>query len=441
MEIFTGDETGLLKQIAFSNAFNINSKSLPIINRFGNEQNRSNGIVSIHHQKLINNHINAKTNASNDTILHIIRKNHLELWKITQKEQQLSHSVVHLMHQIPVSYREKKDNKEIPVSFSTTLNTTLNTNNTLNNSIYNGFNLITYQDQLNPIITYEMNGLVYLYPILQDDEILQYDNKNKIEYDIQGPLHCGTCSKHHLLFGGYENDIQIYNIETKQLLWKAKNVSHDKLNLRIPIYNTDIQCINSFSNQYNDINSLKEESNGIQFITGTGYKYVRVYDTRTSNQPIISIKTHDEYRITCICISTNDTNRVYIGDVSGGCYLWDITKARRINSLLGAVGSIRDIQISENKKYVATVSLDRYLRIYSTKTHKLITSVYLKNKLTCCNIFSFINEQDDNEDEDVEERNEDEEDVLESIEDEESSEEEMDEQLDDKQSKRRKQYN
>ena len=37
-----------------------------------------------------------------------------------------------------------------------------------------------------------------------------------------------------------------------------------------------------------------------QFVTGTGHKHVRLYDVKASVQPVVSIETHNEYRITSV---------------------------------------------------------------------------------------------------------------------------------------------
>ena len=66
-------------------------------------------------------------------------------------------------------------------------------------------------------------------------------------------------------------------------IWAAKNVSHDNLHLRVPIWITDLKILGS-----------KRESSPSKahIICGTGYKHLRVYDTlESSRQPVISIDT------------------------------------------------------------------------------------------------------------------------------------------------------
>lgn len=63
-----------------------------------------------------------------------------------------------------------------------------------------------------------------------------------------------------------------------------------------------------------------------------------------------------------------------------------------VGKLKGANGSVRNMTLSKNHPYIATVSLDRFARyspsyrkindrIYNTNTNKLFRKIYLKHKL------------------------------------------------------------
>lgn len=49
----------------------------------------------------------------------------------------------------------------------------------------------------------------------------------------------------------------------------------------------------------------------------------------------------------------------------------------------GCVGGIRAIDCLQNKPYFASVSLDRFLRIYNINEQKPIQKMYLKSQLNC----------------------------------------------------------
>ena len=151
------------------------------------------------------------------------------------------------------------------------------------------------------------------------------------------------------VFGGRENDIQLYNIDTQETFWKAKNVSNDKLSLRVPIYITAVKFLG--------------EDNTQKIITGTGYKQIRVYDVKAKRSPVIdfSIGGEEAYRVTSI-LPSPDEKTVYIADSTGGLYLFDIGMRRRMSTLKGNFGSIRDLKTDPDGQYLAAVGLDRYIR-------------------------------------------------------------------------------
>jgi len=104
-----------------------------------------------------------------------------------------------------------------------------------------------------------------------------------------------------------------------------------------------------------------------------------------------------EYRISSILPSDNE-NQIYVGDVTGSVSLWDLRIQRQVKSMSSFTGSVRDIK--SNGKNLACVSLDRNLKIYnsnkdkdkySSKNNKLVSSIYLKNRLTKCLIFDDSN--------------------------------------------------
>ena len=166
---------------------------------------------------------------------------------------------------------------------------------------------------------------------------------------VRGPVEAGCGRGESAVFGGRENDIQLHNISTQDVLWKAKNVSNDKLSLRVPIYITAVKFLG------------EDATNKI--ITGTGYKQIRVYDVKAKRCPVVNFEIGGEeaYRITSI-LPSPDEKTVYIADSTGGLYLYDIGMRRRIFTLKGNFGSIRDLKTDPDGQYLAAVGLDRYIR-------------------------------------------------------------------------------
>ena len=73
--------------------------------------------------------------------------------------------------------------------------------------------------------------------------------------------------------GGDERDVCIWDLKTlDQPYWQAKNVKNDKLDLRVPVWITELQWVNNDQEQ---------------LWTGTGYHHIRHYDTK-QRRPTVS---------------------------------------------------------------------------------------------------------------------------------------------------------
>ena len=212
--------------------------------------------------------------------------------------------------------------------------------------------------------------------------ILQLSDTNCIDIlstsQTMGPLNAGASCSNGLAFGGKENDLFLLDANTLQNAWTARNVPHDNLNLRVPIWITAIQ----FESDLNTTSNAK-------IVTGTGYKHVRLYDVQAQRRPVISLDIGD-FRVTSVSMGDSIGDRssnsftVYVGDTSGGFTLWDLRTQKKLHALKGCAGSIRSIQMHPSHSAIGCAGLDRFVRVYSTKTFKQISAAYLKNRLNCC---------------------------------------------------------
>src|SRR5258708_6297714 len=69
--------------------------------------------------------------------------------------------------------------------------------------------------------------------------------------------------------GGKENDLKVWDAQTGAATFRAKNVPHDDLDMRVPVWITDFAWI--------------DDSAGAAartIVTCTAYNHVRVYDAR-----------------------------------------------------------------------------------------------------------------------------------------------------------------
>lgn len=192
---------------------------------------------------------------------------------------------------------------------------------------------------------------------------------------VRGPLSAVTYNGQQLATGGLENDVQLWDLNKSEVTWSAKNVPHDFLSLRVPVWVSAISFMRT-----NDTYSEHE------LVTGTGFKHVRLYDVRAKRQPVHTMDIRD-FRVTSLAPHI-DGRSVFVGDTSGGFNLWDVRSCSRSVVLPGATGSVRHCTVHPYGLTVATVSLDRFLRMYDcTRKYKPISSVYLKNRINTCILF------------------------------------------------------
>ena len=233
------------------------------------------------------------------------------------------------------------------------------------------------------IISYAVTGDVNISKCIIEDDSMKLGEVGN--FQVKSPLSsCDTCLD-GIAFGGRENDLQIYDHESLQLIWKSKNVLNDKLNLRQPIWITALEFLRP---------NIDSVSSGAHIATGTGYKQIRFYDTLTNQRPVQSMEI-GEYRVTAIksASTTNeqDNKKLYVADTAGGLSLWDLRMFRKLSTLKGCVGSIRDIQISELQNQLICVGLDRTLHVYNMNTNKLVHKSYMKTRMNCCVIIEETN--------------------------------------------------
>jgi ribosome biogenesis protein NSA1 len=188
-------------------------------------------------------------------------------------------------------------------------------------------------------------------------------------FSTAGPVTASACCQGGgVAIGGRENDLQLYDLNTLKQVWKAKNVANDYLSLRVPVWVADVA-----------FTTPSESLAGATILTGTRHKHVRGYDTRIqdSQKPTFTFEIGGDYGVTAIQPSA-DGHGVYVGEASGGLFLFDIRTQRRAHTLKpGPVGSIRQLTMSDDGTHLACVGLDRYARIYSTRSHKAVAHVYV----------------------------------------------------------------
>ena len=185
--------------------------------------------------------------------------------------------------------------------------------------------------------------------------------------------------------GGKNHDLTVWDLETKAVTFRARNVPHDSLDMPVPIWITDIGWTTEGS-----------------IYTSTAYNQIRAYDLR-QRRPVkdISLKTKQSepnYHINCLKVTPE--NECVVGDVFGQVTLVDVMKTgRMIARFKGPKASIRSISIHNDSRSLACGGLDRTVRIFNLDSRKLIGKCYVKQVINSVTFDGIAQEYDNEEDE------------------------------------------
>ncbi|KAM4846466.1 WD repeat-containing protein 74 [Thomomys bottae] len=168
--------------------------------------------------------------------------------------------------------------------------------------------------------------------------------------------------------GGKENALKVWDLQgSEEPVFKAKNVRNDWLNLRVPIWERDIQFLPGSQ----------------KLVTCTGYHQIRIYDPASPQRRPVLETTYGEYPLTAMTL-TPEGNSVIVGNTHGQLAEIDFRQGRLLGCLKGLAGSVRSLQCHPSKPLLASCGLDRVLRIHRIRNPRgLEHKVYLKSPLNC----------------------------------------------------------
>ena len=103
------------------------------------------------------------------------------------------------------------------------------------------------------------------------------------------------------------------------------------------------------------------------------------YDTKVKARPVVN-NIVSEYAIKSITMNPNG-NEVIMADVAGTMFAIDLRTMKNCGNFRGNSGSVRSIEHHSSLPLVASVGLDRHLRVYNSSTKRGMASVYLKQRM------------------------------------------------------------
>ena len=203
-----------------------------------------------------------------------------------------------------------------------------------------------------------------------------------------------------IAYGGKEVDLKVVKLYDENLnssifkkdykklfkpevVFAAKNVKNDHLDLRVPIWITGILF---FKNDTKD---------SFKLITSTRYGHLRIYDSthgrkpkknyQVSQDPILTLTFADEHQNEVIVTGPNSLIAKYsLTQVDEKAFKTNSASAGEIVKAVpkslgkytgGNTGATYAVDVVEN--IVAFSGLDRYLRIFDVNTRELLAKVYL----------------------------------------------------------------
>ncbi|KAJ8704167.1 hypothetical protein PYW07_013461 [Mythimna separata] len=167
--------------------------------------------------------------------------------------------------------------------------------------------------------------------------------------------------------GGEENDLKIWRIGEAAPTFVAKNLAHDWLQLRRPVWVSDLVF-------------LRGEGGRLAAVCSR-HGYVRLYDTRAQRRPVVSV---DFENMAATCITNSfDERQVLVGFGRGQLHQVDLRGGKPDKGYKGAAGAIADIAVVSGTRLIVSVSLDRQLRVHSHASKELLYHQYLTSKLSC----------------------------------------------------------
>eukprot|EP01090_Pellita_catalonica_P021984 TRINITY_DN8380_c0_g1_i1.p1 TRINITY_DN8380_c0_g1~~TRINITY_DN8380_c0_g1_i1.p1 ORF type:complete len:346 (+),score=64.32 TRINITY_DN8380_c0_g1_i1:131-1168(+) len=223
------------------------------------------------------------------------------------------------------------------------------------------------------LLSCAQNGVVRIYT--------KFDKPNDLEFEsftIPSPIAVAKFNpaKNAIGFGGQENDVKLWDIETQKISWRAKNVPYDFLDMRVPVWVKDLDFF---------------PQNPATFAMVSAHKHIRIYDTRKQRRPVFSVEMgeHPLMKVRC----AEDGNSIFYSDATGRLLQMDVRGAdgkhgQVIGGFKGMIGAIRGIEFCSGKNFgidgdvLVSVGLDRFLRIHDLQTRKLFKRLYMKQRLT-----------------------------------------------------------
>ncbi|XP_065168968.1 WD repeat-containing protein 74 [Atheta coriaria] len=180
--------------------------------------------------------------------------------------------------------------------------------------------------------------------------------------------------------GGENNDLKVWDINTRKDIFKAKSLGKDMLELPIP---TSIRGI-SFHNEDNIVSCITKEG------------MMLLYDEKAQRKPVCK---YEEKKASFTCVSLYRDRQLFVGTTKGYIQLIDMRQGKCVKTFQPFAGAVTSIICDQKLPYVVSTSLDKHLRIHNVDTKEVVHKEYMKIGLTKLLMRPVVKEEPKEEDE------------------------------------------
>ncbi|KAJ2613385.1 Ribosome biogenesis protein nsa1 (NOP7-associated protein 1) [Coemansia sp. RSA 1365] len=181
--------------------------------------------------------------------------------------------------------------------------------------------------------------------------------------------------------GGREQELTVWDADTVESgsqseytkpksapLFKSKNVGNDSLDLRMPVWITDMQF-------------MDDNASTPLVAVSTGHRQIRIYDAKAQQRPVLDweVSKHPIYHI----LASHVRPEMFFADNMGNVQQLDTRMGRVVGGYKGISGAVKAMAISEDGSMIAAAGLDRFLRVYEAGgMRRALHRAYIKQRVS-----------------------------------------------------------
>mmetsp|Transcript_24315 Transcript_24315/g.75985 ORF Transcript_24315/g.75985 Transcript_24315/m.75985 type:complete len:336 (+) Transcript_24315:35-1042(+) len=188
---------------------------------------------------------------------------------------------------------------------------------------------------------------------------------DKATMDVEGSVSAFDRSNELVAVGGREHELSIWNLESAERQWRARNVPNDSLDMRRPVWVSAARFVTETT-----------------LAVGTMYKQLRLYDARARRRPVAALDDATEHGVRDLITLSHD--KVLLGDIAGAVLTFDLKNLKLLARHVGPAGAVRGLAKHPTvDTSFAAVGLDRHCHVWDATSRERtpVASIYCKQRL------------------------------------------------------------